>query len=71
MGSDYSIKEVVDIIKTKFNYSGEIIYNKSYPNGTPRKLLDITRLSKLGWKYSISFEEGIDMTIRDLELENY
>lgn len=71
MGSDYSIKEVVDIIKTKFNYSGKIIYNKSYPNGTPRKLLDITRLGKLGWKYSISFEEGIDMTIRDLELENY
>ena len=71
MGVDYSIQQVVDIIKKKFNYSGEIIYNKSYPNGTPRKLLDVTRLNKLGWKHSISFEEGIDMTIRDLELENY
>jgi GDP-L-fucose synthase len=41
---------------------GQIIYDKTKPDGTPRKLLDVSNLTKLGWKASISLREGVEMT---------
>ena len=68
-GEEKSIKEVAETIKQKIGFQGRIDYNTTYPNGTPRKLIDVSRINKLGWKYQISFEEGIDQTIAILEEE--
>jgi GDP-L-fucose synthase len=50
-------------------YSGRLVFDSSKPDGTPRKLLDITRLSNLGWRASISLEDGIRSTYNSF-LEN-
>ena len=68
-GEERSIKEVVEIIKQKIAFEGRIRYNTSYPNGTPRKLMDLTKIHNLGWKHKISFSEGIDKMIIILEEE--
>jgi|TARA_B110000196_G_scaffold4584_1_gene4100 GDP-L-fucose synthase len=68
-GEEKSIKEVAETIKQKIGFQGRIDYNSTYPNGTPRKLIDVSKINKLGWKYQISFEEGIDQTIAILEEE--
>ena len=52
-GEERSIKEVVEIIKQKIAFEGRIRYNTSYPNGTPRKLMDVTKIHNLGWKHKI------------------
>ena len=68
-GEEKSIKEVAETIKQKIAFEGRIKYNTSYPNGTPRKLMDVTKIHNLGWKHEISFAEGIDKTIAILEEE--
>lgn len=68
-GEEKSIKEVAETIEQKIGFQGRIDYNTTYPNGTPRKLMDVSKINKLGWKYQISFEEGIDQTIAILEEE--
>jgi len=68
-GEEKSIKEVAETIKQKVGFQGRIDYNTTYPNGTPRKLMDVSKINKLGWKYQISFEQGIDKTIAILEEE--
>ena len=68
-GEEKSIKEVAETIKQKIGFQGRIDYNTTYPNGTPRKLMDVSKINKLGWKYQISFEEGIDQMIAILEEE--
>ena len=68
-GEERSIKEAVEIIKKKIAFEGRIRYNTSYPNGTPRKLMDVTKIHNLGWKHKISFSEGIDKMIIILEEE--
>lgn len=62
-GQDISIFELVYLIKEIVGYNGEIVFNKEKPNGTPRKLLDVTRLDAIGWKNKISLEEGLKITI--------
>ncbi|MDO9152499.1 MAG: GDP-L-fucose synthase [Paludibacter sp.] len=62
-GEDVTIKELSEIVKNTVDYKGEIIWDTTKPDGTPRKLLDITKLLKLGWKPSISLEEGIRRVI--------
>lgn len=63
VGSDISILELNKLICKITNYEGEIRTDNSKPNGMPRKLLDISRLKKLGWKHKINLEEGIKKTI--------
>ena len=58
-GNEISIKDLAYLIKGEVGFNGEIIFDKSKPNGTPRKLTDITKLTSLGWKYKIELEEGI------------
>lgn len=62
---DISIKELVKKIAHKFNYKGEIIWDTKMPDGTPRKLLNIDKINKMGWKPKISLDEGIDKTINE------
>lgn len=58
-GSDISIKELAELIQKTVGYTGELKWNTEKPDGTPRKLLDVTKLNDLGWKYSIELEDGI------------
>ena len=58
-GEDVTIKEVAELIKKIVGYDGEIVFDTTKPDGTPRKLMDVSLLNELGWKYSTSLEEGI------------
>ena len=62
-GRDLKIKEIAEIISKKCGYDREIIWDNSKPDGTPRKLLDISKIISLGWKPRTSFDEGLSLTI--------
>ena len=69
-GEDFTIAELAALIKTVTNYSGEIIWDTTKPDGTPQKLLDVSRIYALGWKHTVNLEEGIRKTYADfLELD--
>lgn len=61
-GNDISIQELALLIKNIVGFKGEIEWDKSKPDGTPRKLLNVDRLSKAGWKFNIQLEQGIRRT---------
>ncbi len=58
-GTDVTIRELVELIKTVVGYTGEIDWDTSKPDGTPQKLMDVSKLNSLGWKPKLSLEEGI------------
>ena len=58
-GEEVSIKELATLIKDVIGYTGEIHFDTSKPDGTPRKLTDLTKLNSLGWKYSVHLRDGI------------
>jgi GDP-L-fucose synthase len=58
-GKDLTISELAEIVSRVVGYKGKIKYDASKPDGTPRKLLDVTRLNSFGWKYKTELEEGI------------
>lgn len=58
-GEDLSIKELSEIVQKTVGYTGEIIWDSTKPDGTPRKLMDVSKLKSLGWEPKISLEEGI------------
>jgi GDP-L-fucose synthase len=62
VGEDVSIKELAETIKRITGFEGSIEWDSSKPDGTPRKLLDVSRLTALGWKAKISLEDGITST---------
>ncbi len=59
---DYTIKEIVEIIKDVVGYTGEIVWDTSKPNGTPKRLLDSSKLFNMGWSPKIEFCEGLKET---------
>ena len=61
-GEDIKIKELAELIKEIVGFKGEIEWDTAKPDGTPRKLLDVSRLTKLGWQPKVSLEEGIKNT---------
>jgi GDP-L-fucose synthase len=61
-GVDCTIREMAETMAKAVGFKGEIVFDSSKPDGTPRKLLDVTRLANLGWHYSISLEQGLDQT---------
>lgn len=63
VGEDVSIAELYGLVKRVTGYSGSIQYDHSKPDGTPRKLLDVSKLHALGWKAKISLEEGVRSTV--------
>jgi len=64
-GKDISIRELAELIKTIVGYEGNIIFDTTKPDGTPRKLLDLNYMHSLGWHHKIELEEGIRMTYQD------
>ena len=64
-GKELSIKELAYLVKKVIGYKGEILFDTSKPDGTPRKLLVVSKLESLGWKYKTELEEGIAMTYQD------
>lgn len=63
-GEDLSIGELATLICEVVDYSGKLYYDTSKPDGTPRKLLDVSRLNESGWRHSISLREGIIRTYK-------
>lgn len=62
-GEDISIGEVAKMIAEKMNFSGEIVFDSDKPDGTMRKLLDVSRIQSLGWRPEVSLSEGLDRSI--------
>jgi len=61
-GEDITIKELAEKVKATVRYKGAILWDTTKPDGTPRKLLDVNKLHALGWKHSISLDDGITST---------
>ena len=61
-GVDITIKELAEIIQQKVGHTGDIAWDSSKPDGTPRKLMDVSKMHDLGWKHKIDLEEGIEKT---------
>ena len=61
-GTDVSIKELAELICKVVGYNGKIVFDTSKPDGTPKKLLDVSKINSLGWKAKVSLEEGIRKT---------
>lgn len=59
VGEDLTIKELADLVRGIVGYEGQVQYDQDKPDGTPRKLLDVSRLHQMGWQAEISLEEGI------------
>lgn len=60
-GKEVTIKELAEIVKRVVGYQGEIVWNSDMPDGTPRKLTDVTKLHNLGWTHKIELEEGVQL----------
>lgn len=64
-GEDLSIRELAELVREVVSFQGELVFDTSKPDGTPRKLLDVGRLASLGWVYKTSLNNGISMAYRD------
>lgn len=64
-GEDLSIKDLALLIKKIVGYEGEINFDSTKPDGTPRKLMDVTKLANAGWRYHTTLEEGIKLAYND------
>ena len=64
-GEDLSIRELAELVRGIVHPGSEIVFDATRPDGTPRKLLDVSRLHDLGWKHSIGLREGIERTYRE------
>ncbi len=63
-GVDVSIKELTEMVKEVTGFDGEIVWDTSKPDGTPRKLLDMSRLHALGWHHTVDLKEGIELSYK-------
>jgi len=64
-GEDVTITQLALLIKEVVGYEGDLIYDASKPDGTPRKLMDVSKLTNLGWKYSIELKDGLKQVYND------
>ncbi len=64
-GSDVTIKELAELIKKTVEYNGELEFDTTKPDGTPKKLLDVSRINALGWKAGTKLEDGLKLAYND------
>lgn len=69
-GTDVTIKALAELVKKIVGFEGELIWDSSKPDGTPRKLMDVSKLHGLGWQHQIELEQGIALAYQDF-LENH
>jgi GDP-L-fucose synthase len=62
MGRDVTIAELSNTMAKVVGFEGDVEFDTSKPDGTPRKLMDVSRLNSLGWEYSVELEQGLGMT---------
>lgn len=60
-GKEVSIKELAETVREAVGYAGEIVWNTDMPDGTPRKLTDVSKLHELGWKHRVELKEGVKL----------
>lgn len=60
-GKEVSIKQLAELVKEAVGYEGDIVWNTQMPDGTPRKLTDVTKLHEMGWTHSVELEEGVKL----------
>ena len=64
-GKEITIKELSELVAKTVGYEGKIVWDTTKPNGTPRKLLDVSKAEALGWKYHTELEEGLKISYED------
>jgi GDP-L-fucose synthase len=64
-GVEVTIRALAEIIKEVVGYKGELIFDSTKPDGTPRKLLDSEKIHNLGWQHKVSLQEGISLAYKD------
>ena len=64
-GKELTIKALTELVAKVVGYEGEILWDTTRPDGTPRKLLDVSKATKLGWTYKTELEEGIKLAYND------
>lgn len=64
-GKEISIRELTELVASVVDYRGEILWDTNKPNGTPRKLLDVSKAERLGWRYKMELEDGIRLAYQD------
>ena len=70
-GKEISIKDLAEKISYLIGYKGKIVWDKDKPDGTPRKLLDTSRIRSLGWEPKVSLENGIKLAIEDFNKSTF
>jgi GDP-L-fucose synthase len=70
-GVDVSIRELAEMVKELVGFNGQLLFNTDKPDGTPRKLLDVSKIQGLGWKHKLELKEGIRSVLSDLEKTNW
>ena len=66
-GTDVSIKELAETVMSVTGFEGELTFNTSKPDGTPRKLMDVSKINDLGWKYTVELKQGIEKVYEDVK----
>jgi len=69
-GEDITIKELALLIKKVVGFKGQLVFDTSKPDGTPRKLMDVSKLHSLGWKHKVELQEGIALAYADFKTKN-
>jgi GDP-L-fucose synthase len=69
-GEDISISDLAGLIQKVVGYEGSIVYDATKPDGTPRKLMDVSKLTGLGWTFSISLEKGLELVYKEYQSRN-
>ncbi|OHX64929.1 GDP-L-fucose synthase [Flammeovirga pacifica] len=69
-GVDLSIKELAENIKDVVGFEGELVWDSTKPDGTPRKLMDVSKLHNAGWHHKVDLKKGIEMTYEDFKLHH-
>ncbi|MDP3873730.1 MAG: GDP-L-fucose synthase [Methyloversatilis sp.] len=68
VGEDVTIKELAELVGKVVGFAGDLVFDTTKPDGTPRKLMDVTRINSMGWKASTSLEKGLGGAYRDFSL---
>jgi GDP-L-fucose synthase len=70
VGDDLSIKELADTIKAVVGYTGSLQFDSSKPDGTPRKLMDVSKLHNMGWRHTTSLKQGLQLAYEDFKINH-